>query len=147
MSSTIYTTPQLRSFGPFENTCKVSDYGNYILWTLIFIVMISSSIQGMTIFWKIIFSLPNEKRYNRTYKVLLELAEEILEESDDRFLDACVEFCRDNEGNFRQDGLGKKPQVHAHYMKMEAKRLLAEAKALENKAEEEKVEQEQMEAS
>jgi hypothetical protein len=147
MSSTNYTTPPYRSFGPFENTCKVSDYGNYVLWTLVFIVMISSSIQGMTIFWKIVFSLPNEKRYNRTYKVLLELAEETPEESNDRFLDACVEFCRDNEGIFRQCGLGKKPQVHAHYMKLEAKRLLAEAKALEDKVEEEKVDQVQIEVS
>lgn len=97
--------------------------------------------------WKLIFSLPNEKRYNRTYKVFLELAEKGPEESDDRFLDACVKFSRDNKGIFRQCGLGKKPQVHAHYMKMEAKRLLAEAKALEDKAEEERVEQEKTEAS
>ncbi len=97
--------------------------------------------------WKLIFSLPNEKRYNRTYKVSVELAEKTPEEADDRFLDACVEFCRDNEGIFRQRVLGKKPQVHAHYMMMEAKRLLAEAKALQDKAEEEKVEQEKTEAS
>ena len=112
-----------------------------------FITMISWIILGMTSFWKLMFSLPNEKRYNRTYEVLLELAEKTPEESDDRFLDACVEFCRDNEGILRQCGLGKKPQVHAHYMKMEAKRLLAEAKALEDEVEEEKVGQEQIEVS
>ncbi|PMD23297.1 hypothetical protein NA56DRAFT_701582 [Hyaloscypha hepaticicola] len=146
MSSTNYTTPPLRSFGPFENTCKVSDYSNYILWTLLFLAMISCLILGMTIFWKLIFSLPNEKRYNPTFKVFLELAEKTPEESEDRFLDSCVEFCRDNEGIFRQCDLGKKPQVHGHFMKMEAKRLLAEAKTLEDKAEE-KVEQEMTEAS
>lgn len=90
--------------------------------------------------WRLIFSLQNEKRYNRTYKVFLELAEKTPEESDDRFLDGCVEFCKDNEGIFKQCALGKKPQVYAHYMMMEAK-------ALEDKAEEEKVKKEHTEVS
>lgn len=111
-----------------------------------FLAMISCLILSMTIFWKLIFSLPNEKRYNRTFKVFLELAEKTPEEPEDRFLDACVEFCGDNAGIFRQFALRKKPQVHAHYMMMEAKRLLAEAKALEDKAEE-RVEQEQTKVS
>jgi hypothetical protein len=53
--------------------------------------------------------------------IFRKLVEKRQGESDDRFLDMCIEVCEDNAGKFQLQVLGGTPEVHEHYMKMEAR--------------------------
>jgi hypothetical protein len=75
------------------------------------------------------------KRYTTTYHVLKEiLAKTDLEERNEAFLDACVEYSKkqfdEKEPEFdREFGFGMEEEVYSHYIKMEYKRLEESGKA------------------
>ena len=75
------------------------------------------------------------KRYTTTYQVLKEiLAKTDLEERNEAFLDACVEYSKkqfdEKEPEFdREFGFGMEEEVYSHYIKMEYKRLEESGKA------------------
>jgi hypothetical protein len=75
------------------------------------------------------------KRYTTTYNVLKEiLAKTDLEERNESFLDACVEYSKkqvdEKEPEFnREYGFGKEEEVYSHFIKMEYKRLEESGKA------------------
>jgi hypothetical protein len=74
--------------------------------------------------------------------VFRKLVEKGQGESEDRFLNMCIEVCEEDAGKFQLQVLGGTSEVHEHYMKMKARRVWKEEKELEDKAEEKTLEEE-----
>jgi hypothetical protein len=80
-------------------------------------------------------SIGSDKR--SAYQILEEiLAKANLEERNEAFLDACVEYSKEQVGKKeeefdREHGLGKSDEVYSHFIRMESKRLEEKRKAEE----------------
>jgi hypothetical protein len=114
---------------------------NFHLWTFVFTSIITALFKVIYVLYDAIWGFPNKMKYTRIMNIFPKLVEKGQGESDDRFLDMCIEVCEDNAKKFQLQVLGGAAEVPEHYMKMEARGLWKEAKELEDKAEEKTLEE------
>jgi hypothetical protein len=146
LSHTFYVSDTCPPYDPYDSAWHMM----FILWTILGMMLTFCA----GILARMILQGDSMERYTTTYNVLKEiLAKTDLEERNEAFLDACVEYSKkevyDKEPEFdRGYGFGNEEEVYSHFIRMEHKRLEESGKVEETSktkaAEEETVPEEKI---